>query len=129
MFKLIKYRVPQGFILGPILFKMFQWNIFSVVTDRDIASYDNENTPYCTNDVTEALKITSKTPSMNVFQWFRDNGMKSDIDKCHFRSSFDINSDMKTKNFSKQKSESQNLLESGAVNSGIKHKTYWELSL
>ena len=42
---------------------------------------------------------------MNVFQWFCDNGMKSDIDKCHFRSSFDINSDMKTKNFSKPKAE------------------------
>ena len=54
------YGVPQGFIIGPVLFKCFQRNIFLIVTDTDIAFLDDENTPYCTNYVPEALKITSK---------------------------------------------------------------------
>ena len=47
---------------------------------------------------------------MNVFQWFYNNGMKADIHKCHFRSSFDINSGITIENFSIENSESQKLL-------------------
>ena len=82
MFNLVKYGVPQRSILGPILLQHFpMW--FLIVKDIDIASNANGNTPCCTSHVPDAVKIPLKTVSMNVFQWFYNNGMESNIEKCH----------------------------------------------
>ena len=50
----------------------------------DIASYADDNTPYTTGnsieEVIQKLENTAKT----LFQWFSDNQMKANPDKCHF---------------------------------------------
>lgn len=79
LFIFVKYDVPKELILGSTLFKIFLCDIFVIVIDIDIASYDDDNTRYCTNDVPEDLKITLKTVSVNLFQRFYKNGMKADI--------------------------------------------------
>ena len=81
LFIFVKYDVPKELILGSTLFKIFLCDIFVIVIDIDIASYDDDNTHYCTNDAPEDLKITLKTVSVNLFQRFYENGMKADIDK------------------------------------------------
>ena len=62
----IKYGVPQGSILGPILFTFY--DLFLVVNDIDIASYANDNTPYCTSNIRDDVKVTLKAASIKVFQ-------------------------------------------------------------
>ena len=43
IWSLIKYEVPQGSILDPILFKIFLCEMFVLVDLVDIASYANDN--------------------------------------------------------------------------------------
>ena len=44
--------VPQGFLLGPLLFNIFLTDIF-LFCPIEIASYADDNTPYTTGDCLE----------------------------------------------------------------------------
>ena len=45
---------------------------------------------YCTSNIPDVVTVTLKSTSKNVIQWFRNNGMKANIDICHFVSSHDV---------------------------------------
>ena len=44
------FGVLQGSILGPPLFNSFLIDLFFIIGDTDIASYENDNTPYVIAD-------------------------------------------------------------------------------
>ena len=66
-YHLIKYCVPQGSLLGPILFNIFLCELL-FVDDIDIASYADDSTPYCTSNIRDDVKATLKTASIKVLQ-------------------------------------------------------------
>ena len=78
----ILYGVPQGSILGPLLFNADLCNLFITTSRYDIANYADDNTKYNSGinikEVVTSLEIVSKVN----FQWFRDNQFQVNTNKC-----------------------------------------------
>ena len=76
----ILFGVPQGSILGPILFNIS--DLFLVVKDVNFASYADDNTIYqlgkTVGDAINGLQVSVE----KLFKWFSDNQMKGKADKC-----------------------------------------------
>ena len=55
----------------------------SDITNRNIASYVDDNTPYCSSF--SLVKVVNKLEACtnNLFKWFHENNMKVNADKCH----------------------------------------------
>ena len=77
------FGVPHGSILGPLLFNMFLCDMFLFRKDVDIASYADDNTLYCIGTTTEEVISQLEKSLMSIFEWFENNGMKANPDKCH----------------------------------------------
>ena len=77
------FGVPQGSILGPILFNIFLSDLFLVVQNVDFASYADDNTIYDAGDNIDEVIFSLQESSKKLFKWFADNQMKANEDKCH----------------------------------------------
>ena len=79
----IIFGVPQGSILGPLLFNMFLCDLFFIMKETDFSSYAEDNTPYRIADtIEEVIKLLERDSKM-LFKWFSDNQMKANIRKCY----------------------------------------------
>ena len=73
----------QGLILDPLLFNIFFVNLFFVAKDIDIASYADDSTPFIVEkniDVIASLEQASEA----LFNWLKNNQLKSNIDKVPY---------------------------------------------
>ena len=50
----------------------------------DIASYADDNTSYTTGNSIEEVIQKLENAAKTLFQWFSDNQMKANPDKCYF---------------------------------------------
>ena len=75
--------VPQESILGPLLFNIFLCDMFLFCNVIDFASYADDSTPYCIGKTPEEVISQLEKSSKSIFEWFENNGMKANPDKCH----------------------------------------------
>ena len=80
----IMIGVPQGSILGPLLLNIFLCDLFLITENIDNASYADDSTPYTTGNSIEEIIQKLENAAKTLFQWFSDNQMKANPDKCLF---------------------------------------------
>jgi len=81
IFQILLSGVPQGSILGPILFNIFINDLFLFLKDVDLANFADDNTIYTANKNIEVLIKILERESKSAIDWFKMNEMIVNPDK------------------------------------------------
>lgn len=75
--------VPQGSVLGPLLFNIFINDLFFIVQDTNICNYADDNTLHTSDIRIDELMEKLEFAVEKALDWFEHNGMKLNSGKCH----------------------------------------------
>ena len=70
-------------MVGNTFWKYFFGDLFLVVQNVNFASYADDNKIYDAGDIIDEAIFSLQESSKKFFQWFTDNQMKTNEDKCH----------------------------------------------
>ena len=73
--------VPQGSILGPVLFNIFLLDIFNFVKENILYNYADDNTLSHSGPDFNGLVKSLENESEILINWFNNNKMKANPDK------------------------------------------------
>ena len=75
--------VPQGSILGPLLFNIYINDLFYILSDTESCNYADDTCLYACNKDLNKLLIRLTHDSSLAIDWLEYNHMKLNSDKCH----------------------------------------------
>ena len=73
----------KGQFLVHFFFNIFLADLFFVVKDIDIASYADDSTPFIVENNIDNIIASLEQVSDALFNWFKNNRLKNNVDKCH----------------------------------------------
>ena len=76
--------VPQGSILGPLFFNIFQNDIFFFKNRAFLSNYADDNVLYAFDSNLEEVKQNLSQDLLKLSQWFHENCMILNPEKCHY---------------------------------------------
>ena len=106
----ILFEVPQGSILGPLLFNIFICDLFIMMYDINIANNADDNTPFVSGDTPLDVITSLENAAEKLFEWFANNHMKANHDKCHLLMSTLAPISIKVKDYIIKNSDNEKLL-------------------
>ena len=78
----IETGVPQGSILGPLLFNIYLCDMFQFLTHVNAANYADDTTPYATGNTWVEVENKLVSAGNTIFEWLPLNQMRGNADKC-----------------------------------------------
>ena len=104
--------VPQGSILGPLLFNIFINDIFLFVESSNICNYADDNTLFAFGKTFDEVTRKLQNDFLILDEWFFNNFLVLNSDKCHFMTLGTPNTlpNFKCKNITIKNSASEKLL-------------------
>ena len=76
--------VPQGSILGPLLFNIYINDLFFVIKLSEVCNFADDNTLYSSNKELELVFRNLESDLNNVLAWFNINSLKANPGKFQF---------------------------------------------
>ena len=80
----ISAGVPQGSILGPLLFNIFINDIFLFLQKCDLANYADDSTMYTSDKRVSTITNSLRHEFTILSKWFYNNYMVPNSEKCSF---------------------------------------------
>ena len=75
--------VPQGSDLGTLLFNIYLNDLFMFVNGAQICNYADATTIYACDNSIDSIIETLESDALKIAEWFPNNCMKLNEDKCH----------------------------------------------